>query len=85
MRKRSSYTIVENLLLRVREKPATYAELERGLGTNNLTVKSHVDFLRDAKFITIMHHDRHPSNGRPYDVIAITKEGVDFLRRRKKA
>ena len=47
MAKRSSYEIKEKIMIAVREKPATYAELERKVNTAYRSIKSNCEELSD--------------------------------------
>ncbi len=80
MSKRSSYTIKKQILLKVKEKPATYAELERKVNTGYRTVKANCEELKDYNFIEI---DKviDPANGRPSNVVKITEKGLKQVKK----
>ncbi len=80
MQKRSSYQIKKQILLKVKEKPATYAELERKVNTGYRTVKSNCEELKDYDFIEV-EKTIDPANGRPSNVVKITKKGLKQLKK----
>lgn len=81
MTKRASYEIKKQILLKVKEKPATYAELERKLSTGYRTVKANCEELSDYDFIEIETIKEHPSNGKPSHVVKITEKGLKQLKK----
>jgi len=78
--KRSSYQIKKQILLKVKEKPASYAELERKVNTGYRTIKANCEELNDYNFIEI---DKviDPANGRPSNVVKITEKGLKTLKK----
>jgi len=78
--KRSSYQIKKQILLKIKEKPATYAELERKVNTGYRSIKSNCEELKDYNFIEI---DKviDPANGRPSNVVKITEKGLKQLKK----
>ena len=80
MSKRSSYEIKKQILHKVKEKPATYAELERKVNTGYRTVKSNCEELSDYSFIEI-EKVIDPANGRPSNVVKITEKGLKQLKK----
>lgn len=81
MPKRSSYQIRKQILLKVREKPATYAELERKINTGYRSVKANCEELSEYDLIEIKTIERHPANGKPSRVVKITEKGLKTLKK----
>lgn len=79
MPKRSSYAIKKQILHKVKEKPATYAELERKVNTGYRTVKVNCEELKDYNFIEI-EKVIDPANGRPSNVVKITEKGLKQIK-----
>lgn len=84
MTKRGSYEIKKQILMVVREKPATYAQLERKIDTGYRTVKANCDELSDYGYIDVEKVERHPANGRPSFIVKISENGRTFLTRKRK-
>ena len=82
MLKRSSYTIKEKILLTVKEKPATYAQLERKVNTGYRTIKANCEELAYFGQIDIKEAKDHEANGRPFHVVSITEKGMETLKKR---
>ena len=80
MSKRHSYEIIGNLLLRVKEKEATYSELERNLNTGYRTIKTNCELLEKLGQVKITRKDRHPMNGRETYVVSLTGEGMKSVK-----
>ena len=80
MTKRSSYQIKKQILLKVKEKPASYAELERKVNTGYRSIKSNCEELKDYDFIQI-EKVIDPANGRPSNVVKITEKGLKQLKK----
>lgn len=80
MAKRSSYTIKKQILLKVKEKPATYAELERKVNTGYRSIKSNCEELKEYDFVEI-EKVIDPANGRPSNVVKITEKGLKQLKK----
>jgi len=80
MSKRSSYAIKKQILLKVKEKPATYAELERKVNTGYRSIKSNCEELKEYDFIEI-EKVIDPANGRPSNVVKITEKGLKQLKK----
>ena len=80
MSKRSSYAIKKQILLKVKENPATYAELERKVNTGYRTVKANCEELKEYDFIEIQSVT-DPANGRPSHVVKITEKGLKQLKK----
>lgn len=78
--KRSSYQIKKQILLKVKEKPATYAELERKVNTGYRSIKSNCEELKDYDFIEV-EKVIDPANGRPSNVVKITEKGLKQLKK----
>lgn len=84
MAKRGSYEIKKQILLTVREKPASYAELERKIDTGFRSIKNNCNELSDYGYITVEKVERDPSNGRPSFKVKISESGRSFLSRKTK-
>lgn len=84
MAKRGSYEIKKQILMVVREKPATYAQLERKIDTGYRTVKANCDELSDYGYIAVEKTEKNPANGRPSFRVSLTVQGREFLQKRKK-
>ena len=83
MVKRSSYEIKETILHCVKEGPTTYAQLERKVNTGFRSVKANCEELMFFGQVDIKLIDKNPSNGRPYHMISITKEGLNSIKRKE--
>ena len=79
MSKRSSYEIKKKILMQVKEKEATYAELERKINTGYRTIKSNCDELEDYGFIKVQEV-KHPANGRLAHKVKITGRGMETIK-----
>lgn len=75
MAKRASYEIADKMLLRLRERPATYSDLQRNLKTNYDTVKMHVEALKRYGLLDVECIERHPATGRPAHKVSLTEAG----------
>ncbi len=82
MSKRTSFEIKRKILICVKDKPLTFAELERKVGTGYRTVKSNCDELKGFSQVRIDFVKRHPANGRKAYVVSITEQGVKFLKQK---
>lgn len=80
--KRSSYSIKERILLSVKEKSATYAELERKVNTGYRTIKANCQELQSFGLLQIKAIPDHEANGKPYNVVSITTKGLDVLKKK---
>jgi len=76
MSKRNSYEIIGKILYRVREKEATYAELERNLSTGHRTIKTNCKLLERLGQVKIKRNEKHPANGREAYTVSLTEEGL---------
>ena len=83
MAKRGSYEIKKQILMVVRENPATYAQLERKINTGYRTVKANCDELGDYGYVAVEKVEKHPKTGRPSFSVSITGQGREFLQKRK--
>ncbi|MBI4152420.1 hypothetical protein HY495_01805 [Candidatus Woesearchaeota archaeon] len=83
MKKRSSYQIEERILLIVKEKPATYAGLERKLSTGYRTIKANCEVLERFGQVKIQEKI-HPANGRSSHLVSITPQGFDTIKKAPK-
>ncbi|HLD97452.1 MAG TPA: hypothetical protein VI934_03860 [Candidatus Nanoarchaeia archaeon] len=84
MGKRGSYEIKKDILRVLREKPATYAELERKIDTGYRTIKANCEEMQDYGYITVERVDKHPANGRPSFKVKLSETGRAFLSRKAK-
>ena len=84
MTKRSSYEIKKDILFFVKEKPATYASLERKINTGFRTIKANCEELESFGQVLIEKMKKHPANGKQAHIVKLTKQGSDFLRKIKK-
>jgi len=82
MKKRSSYEIKSKIILTIREKPTTYAKLERKLNTGYRTIKANCKELEQFGQVEIKTI-KHPSNGKKAYIVSITKLGIRFLDKKK--
>ncbi|MBI2176024.1 hypothetical protein HYU40_01585 [Candidatus Woesearchaeota archaeon] len=84
MGKRGSYEIKKSILMAVREKPASYAELERKVNTGFRSIKNNSEELSDYGYITVERVERDPANGRPSFKVKISESGRSFLNKKGK-
>jgi predicted ArsR family transcriptional regulator len=78
MPKRPSFEIKKKILACLREKPLSYAELERKINTGFRTVKANceeLDLLGDVKIDVA----KHKANGRKAHMVSITTQGIKLL------
>ena len=80
MSKRPSYQIKKQILHKIKEKPASYAELERKVNTGYRTIKLNCEELKEYDFIQI-EKIIDPANGRPSNVVKITEKGLKQLKK----
>lgn len=81
MAKRTYAEIDKRILLRVRESPATYSEIQKRTGTNYDTVKMHCVNMRLAGLVDVSLIAEHDANGRPANLVRITPQGRSYLQR----
>ena len=81
MTKRSSYIIKEKILWTLKEKPATYAQLERKVNTGYRTVKANCEELQHFDQVKI-EVKNHPANGKLSHLVAITPKGIDTVKKK---
>ena len=81
MSKRSSSLIKERILLLVKEKAATYAELERKVNTGYRTIKANCEELEYFGQVKIQTIAEHPANARPSHLVLITDKGLETIKR----
>ncbi len=60
-------------------KPHSLGDLERKVGTNWKTVRTHCNDLLLFSAITKKEFKKHDQNGRPYIEVTITKTGLELL------
>ena len=83
MPKRSSIEIKEKILLCLKEKSYTYAQLERKIDTGYRSIKENCEELQYFGQVNIETIGKHPANGRVSYQVSITLQGLDTLRKRK--
>ena len=81
MSKRSSYKIKKDILWVIKEKSATYAELERKVDTGYRTIKSNCEELEGFGQVEVKKIPKHPSNGRRAFLVSITESGTNFMKK----
>lgn len=81
MSKRTSYVIKKEILLQVKEKPATYAQLERKVNTGYRTIKNNCEELASFDLIKVKSK-KHPANGREAHIVQITQKGIQASRKK---
>lgn len=79
MAKRSSYDIKEKILMLVKEKPETYAHLERKLSTGFRTIKNNCKELEKLGLLNVQEQGKNPANGRPYFQVSLTNQGMKLV------
>ena len=84
MGKRSSYEVRNEILLTVREKPLKLSGVQRKIGTNFNTVKSHCQDLEDSEEVKIITNPHDPATGRISFLIEITGKGLKTLENKQK-
>ena len=84
MKKRPTREIKQIILFVLREKPATYAQLERKVNTGYRTVKSICEDLAQYGQVEIKRIGKHPANGRPSYKVYLTNQGQESIRGLKK-
>lgn len=84
MAKRGSYEIKKQILMVVREKPASYAELERKIDTGFRSIKNNCNELSDYGYIAVERIEKDHANGRPSFKVKISENGRKFLEKVKK-
>lgn len=83
MGKRGSYEIKKQILMAVREKPASYAELERKVNTGFRSIKNNAEELSDYGYITVERIEHDPANGRPSFKVRLSETGRAFIKRKE--
>lgn len=78
MFKRSSYDIKKKILLALKDKPLSYAQLERKINTGFRTIKSNCQELEQFGQVKI-DKIKHPATGRTAYIVSITRQGLKFL------
>lgn len=78
MSKRSSYEIKKKILLALKDKSLSYAQLERKINTGFRTIKSNCQELEQFGQVKI-DKIKHPATGRTAYIVSITKQGLKFL------
>ena len=84
MHKRTSYEIKKKVLMVVKEKPSTYAQLERKVNTGYRSIKSNCEELQLYGQVKVVVK-KHPANGRPSHMVSITESGLKTLKSKKQA
>lgn len=78
MPKRSSHEIKKKILLAIKEKPATYAQLERRVNTGYRSIKANCEELKYFDQVLI-EEKQHPANGKLSYSISITPRGLKTI------
>jgi len=81
MSKRSSYEIKRKILLAVKEKPSTYAQLERKVNTGYRSIKSNCEELEKFDLLEIKSM-LHPANKKQSHLVKITHQGIETLQKK---
>lgn len=84
MAKRRSVEVKDRILHILREKPLTYAELERKVNTGFRTILASCEELASYGQVDVKKVDRHPANGRPAYFVSLTGLGQEHLQKHKK-
>ena len=84
MSKRQNVEIIEKLLLKLKERDATFAELERSLNTGYNTIKKNCQLLQKLGQLNITRKEKHPKNGRETYIVSLTSEGAKSINNFKK-
>ena len=80
MPKRSSFEIKKRILSSLKEKPLSYAELERKVNTGYRTVKANCEELEQLGNVKIQE-GTHKANARKAYTVSITSQGLKLLAR----
>ena len=83
MFKRISIEIKRRILLAIRERSLSFAQLERKVNTGYRTIKSNCLELESFGFIEIERIKKHEANGKPSFLVKITSRGIEFLGKTK--
>lgn len=83
MAKRTSYEIKQKILAILKEKPLTYAELERKVNTGFRSIIANCKEMEDYGQIEIETINKHPANGREAHLVKITKNGLEVQKKKK--
>ena len=83
MFKRISIKIKRTILLAIKEKPLSFAQLERKVNTGYRTIKSNCLELESFGFIEIERIKKHEANGKPSFLVKITTKGIEFILKTK--
>ena len=82
MSKRTSKEVRKAILEVLKDGvPHSLGDLERKVGTNWKTIRNHCDDLILFNAITKNKFKKHDQNGRPYIEVAITKVGLELLKK----
>jgi predicted ArsR family transcriptional regulator len=84
MTKRKAYEVRKKILMALREKPLSYAQLERKINTGFRTIKRNCEELETYEILEIEKIDKDPANGKPSYRVKITNHGVKSLERLKR-
>lgn len=84
MKKRPTREIKQRILFILREKPSTYAQLERKANTGYRTVKTICEDLEQYGQVEVKHIEKHPANGRPSYEVNLTNQGRESIKKLKK-
>lgn len=78
MPKRSSFEIKKRILAALKEKPLTFAELERKVNTGYRTVKANCEELEQLGNVKIQE-GTHKANARKAYTVSIAAQGLKLL------
>jgi len=81
MYKRTSIDIKKKILLSIKEKPLSFAQLERKVNTGYRTIKSNCLELESFGFVNIEKIKKHSANGKPSFLVKITERGIEFIKK----
>lgn len=82
MPKRTSKEVRKAILEILKDgNPHSLGDLERKVGTNWKTIRTHCDDLLLFNAIIKKEYGKHDQNGRPYVEVAITKTGLELLKK----
>ncbi len=82
MVKRTSYEIKQKIFFSIKEKPLTYAELERKVNTGFRSILANCKEMEDYGQVEIETIQKHPSNGREAHIVKITKNGLELVKKK---
>jgi len=78
MSKRDSFEIRKKILYFVKENSLTFAQLERKVNTNSITIRKDCEELKYYKLVSI-EKKKHPANGKMSYFVKITDRGREVI------